>query len=232
MAAALAGGAVLLAAPWMVLAAIAAIGTGSAAWSAEGSAQQQGQRRLWLESPPAISALYRAAAARYGLDWAVLAGVGKVECDHGRDAEPSCRQPGAVNGAGAGGPMQFLASTWSRYGVDGDHDGRRDRWDPADAIYAAANYLSAAGAPGDYRKALFAYNHASWYVSDVLRWASRYRAAAADRDRGGGRGRSELAPVANLDTCAVHRGIHGSPRAGRRTSRAGPDARCRRPSRP
>jgi hypothetical protein len=183
VAATLASGAVLLAVPWMLLAAIAAIATGSTAWSAEGSAQQQGSGPV-AGIPAGYLGLYRAAAARYGLDWAVLAGVGKVECDHGRDAEPSCRQMGRVNGAGAGGPMQFLASTWSRYGVDGDQDGRRDRWDPADAIYAAANYLSAAGAPGDYRMALFAYNHASWYVSDVLGWASRYRAAAAYQDTG------------------------------------------------
>ena len=95
-------------------------------------------------------ALYQAAARRYGLDWAILAGIGKVECDHGRDPDPSCTQEGAVNSAGAGGPMQFIASTWARYGVDGDGDGRADRWDPADAIYAAANYLRASGAPGDY----------------------------------------------------------------------------------
>jgi len=129
--------------------------------------------------PPEYLRLYQAAAARYGLDWAILAGIGKVECDHGRDPDPACTQEGAVNGAGAGGPMQFLASTWARYGVDGDGDGRIDRWDPADAIYGAANYLRAAGAPGDYRGAIFAYNHAGWYVHEVERWAAVYRGAAA-----------------------------------------------------
>jgi transglycosylase-like protein with SLT domain len=121
--------------------------------------------------------LYERAALRYGLDWAVLAGIGKVECDHGRDPDPSCSQPGAVNYAGAGGPMQFLATTWARYGVDGNGDGVADRWSQADAIYAAANYLRAAGAPADYTRALLAYNHARWYVSEVEAWAARYRGA-------------------------------------------------------
>jgi transglycosylase-like protein with SLT domain len=131
------------------------------------------------EIPPRFLALYEQAAARYGLDWAVLAGIGKVECDHGRDADPSCSRPGVVNAAGAGGPMQFIASTWASYGVDGDGDGRVDRWDPADAIFAAANYLSSCGAPRDYRSAILAYNHAWWYVAEVQRWAARYRGSAA-----------------------------------------------------
>jgi hypothetical protein len=130
------------------------------------------------EIPARFLALYEQAAARYGLDWAVLAGIGRVECDHGRDADPSCSRPGAVNEAGAGGPMQFIASTWARYGVDGDGDGRADRWDPADAIFAAANYLASSGAPSDYDRAILAYNHAGWYVAEVQRWAARYRGSA------------------------------------------------------
>ncbi len=116
------------------------------------------------EIPPEYLRLYQAAGKHYGLDWAILAGIGKVECDHGRDPDPSCTQEGAVNSAGAGGPMQFLASTWATYGVDADGDGRIDRWNPADAIYGAANYLHASGAPGNYRAAIYAYNHAGWYV--------------------------------------------------------------------
>jgi hypothetical protein len=131
------------------------------------------------EIPQRYIALYERAAARYGLDWAILAGIGKVECDHGRDPDPSCGQEGMVNGAGAGGPMQFIASTWARYGVDGDGDGRVDRWDAADAIYSAANYLRASGAPGDYGRALLSYNRAGWYVTEVEGWAARYRGAAA-----------------------------------------------------
>jgi Transglycosylase SLT domain len=128
------------------------------------------------EIPARYLALYMAAAARYRIDWAVLAAIGRVECDHGRDPDPACTREGAVNAAGAGGPMQFLASTWSRFGVDGDDDGRVDRWDPADAIYAAARYLRAMGAPRRTVAAIFAYNHANWYVAEVQRWAARYRA--------------------------------------------------------
>jgi hypothetical protein len=130
------------------------------------------------EIPPLYLSLYEQAAQRYGLSWAILAGIGKVECDDGRDPAPSCSEEGVVNSAGAGGPMQFLASTWAQYGVDVSGGGRADRWDPADAIFAAANYLRASGAPGDYREALYAYNHAGWYVAEVEAWAARYGAPA------------------------------------------------------
>ncbi len=145
----------------------------------DGQAESFGvSARAAREIPALYLSLYQQAAERYGLDWAILAGIGRVECDHGRDPDPSCTREGSVNSAGAGGPAQFIASTWSRYGVDGDGDGRIDRWDPADAIYGMANYLHASGAPGDYRKAIFAYNHAGWYVAEVERWASLYRGAA------------------------------------------------------
>jgi hypothetical protein len=130
------------------------------------------------EIPPLYLNLYEQAAQRYGLNWAILAGIGKVECDHGRDPAPSCTREGAVNSAGAGGPMQFIASTWAKYGVDVNGNERPDRWDAADAIYGAANYLHASGAPGDYRAAIFAYNHADSYVADVEAWAARYRGPA------------------------------------------------------
>jgi len=120
------------------------------------------------EIPAQYLLLYERAARRYGLDWAILAGIGRVECDHGQDPDPACTKEGVVNSAGAGGPMQFIASTWARYG-------RADRWDPADAIYSAANYLRASGAPADYNRAILAYNHAQWYVTDVEQWAARYR---------------------------------------------------------
>lgn len=155
--------------------AVVALAGLSAAPPAGAAAAYGVSARALAEISPSYLALYRQAAARYRLDWAVLAGIGKVECDHGRDPDPSCTREGSVNAAGAGGPAQFLASTWSAYGVDGDGDGRADRWDPADAIFSMANYLHASGAPGDYRKAIFAYNHAGWYVVEVERWASLYR---------------------------------------------------------
>jgi hypothetical protein len=126
------------------------------------------------EIPPRYLSLYERAGERFGISWTLLAGVGKVECDHGRDPDPSCTQEGVVNSAGAGGPMQFLASTWARYGVDGDGDGRVDRWDPADAINGAARYLRASGASRDTRAALLAYNHTTWYAEEVEAWAARY----------------------------------------------------------
>lgn len=129
--------------------------------------------------PARYLALYENAAQRFGVDWAILAAIGKVECDHGRDPDPSCTREGATNSAGAGGPMQFLAATWARYGLEVDGDGRADRWSQADAIYSAANYLHASGAPQDNEAAVFAYNHARWYVAEVLRWAALYRGAHA-----------------------------------------------------
>jgi hypothetical protein len=127
------------------------------------------------EIPGEFLRLYLQAGQRYGVDWAIVAGMGKVECDHGRDADPSCSREGAVNSAGAGGPMQFIAATWTRYEVDADADGVSDRWDASDAIFTAARYLASSGAPTDYRRAILSYNHADWYVTDVESWAARYR---------------------------------------------------------
>jgi len=83
--------------------------------------------------------------------------------------------------------MQFSLvgspSTWDSYGVDGDHDGRVSPYDPTDAIPAAARYLRA---PRDYRAALFAYNHADWYVNEVLAKAAQYRGNHRTVIAGGG----------------------------------------------
>ena len=172
----------------------------SGAWEAGGAGgvSQLARRDI----PAARLVLYRQAARRYSLDWAVIAAIGKVECDHGRDPDPSCGHPGAVNGAGAGGPMQFVAPTWARYGVDGDGDGVSSRWDPADAIYSAANYLHASGAPTDVARAILAYNHSRAYLAEVERWADRYRASSvADGSlatagaRSGGQGSLGAAPT-------------------------------------
>jgi hypothetical protein len=61
-----------------------------------------------------------------------------------------------------------MPATWKSYGVDANRDGRKDPFNPVDAIFAAARYLKAAGAADDLRKAIFAYNHADWYVESVL----------------------------------------------------------------
>jgi hypothetical protein len=140
--------------------------------------------------PSRYVAIYRHTGVEQGIDWAVLAAIGKVETDHGRSRLPGVRS--GVNCAGAAGPMQLgvgagdhgcgdAGNAWETYGTDGNHDGVRDVYDPEDAVPAAAAYLRAAGAPDDYRRAIFAYNHASWYVSEVLTWAERYRGATVNR---------------------------------------------------
>jgi hypothetical protein len=192
----LAGSAAALAAIYfMLVATLAALGGSSSATLDGGSSGAAvGVSALARREIPLVYLrLYEGAARRYGLDWAVLAGIGKVECDHGRDPDPSCTREGSMNAAGAGGPMQFIASTWKRFGVDADGDGRVDRWSPADAIYSAASYLRSSGAPGDYARAIFAYNAAGWYVANVLGWAAKYRgpaslATAASTDGGAGEG--------------------------------------------
>jgi cell wall-associated NlpC family hydrolase len=127
--------------------------------------------------PPEYLRLFLAAGSAYGVPWSVLAGIGKVECDDGQDPDPACTQEGATNSAGAGGPMQFLASTWQEYGVSVD-GGPPDRWNAADAIFTAARYLRANGAPQELERAIFAYNHSREYVAEVLRWAAHYEREA------------------------------------------------------
>jgi cell wall-associated NlpC family hydrolase len=127
--------------------------------------------------PPAYLTLYEAAAATCpGLPWTVLAGIGKVESDHGRSALPGVRS--GANFVGAEGPMQFEPATFAQYAVDGSHDGRVSPYDPADAIYTTAAMLcangAASGTSAGIRQAIFAYNHSHAYVTSVLTWASRY----------------------------------------------------------
>ena len=110
--------------------------------------------------PAELMALYQQAEADYGVPWSLLAAINSVESDFGKNVGPSS--------AGAQGPMQFMPDTWKEFMVDGNHDGRKDVMDPADAIPGAAKLLKKSGAPDDLRKAVFAYNHADWYVDKVL----------------------------------------------------------------
>jgi cell wall-associated NlpC family hydrolase len=138
--------------------------------------------------PPDYLLLYEQAGVAFDVPWQVLAGIGKVECDHGRNPDPACWQEGAENAAGAGGPMQFLASTWKEYGIAASGSGTPDRWNPADAIVSAANFLKANGAPDNIEQAVFAYNHSDAYVQQVLAWADLYANVY-------GAGASESAPA-------------------------------------
>jgi membrane-bound lytic murein transglycosylase B len=121
-------------------------------------------RRIKVAPPRPAGILlgyYRRAQRRFGVAWQVLAGVNFVESAFGRLRNSSV--------SGAQGPMQFIPATWRAYGLGGDvHE-------PRDAILAAANYLHARGAPGNYRRALFAYNPSGLYVDAVLRYARHIR---------------------------------------------------------
>jgi murein DD-endopeptidase MepM/ murein hydrolase activator NlpD len=98
----------------------------------------------------------------------VLAAINKVESNFGQNMGPSS--------AGAIGWMQFMPDTWSSWGVDANGDGIADPWDATDAIYSAARYLAASGAATDIRSAVFSYNHADWYVDEVLQLAQQFDA--------------------------------------------------------
>jgi hypothetical protein len=110
--------------------------------------------------PPFLLPIYQAAGIQYGVRWEILAAINEIETDYGRNLN--------VSSAGALGWMQFMPATWKAYGVDANGDGEKDPYNPVDAIFAAARYLRAAGAEKDLRKAIFAYNHADWYVDSVL----------------------------------------------------------------
>jgi murein DD-endopeptidase MepM/ murein hydrolase activator NlpD len=126
-----------------------------------------------LSTPPATPAvlsydqlrdLWQRAGAAYGVPWQILGAINKVESNFGQNMGPSS--------AGAVGWMQFMPSTWDRWGTDADGDGVADPWDPEDAVYSAARYLAAAGAHTDLSRAVFAYNHAQWYVDQILSLAA------------------------------------------------------------
>jgi soluble lytic murein transglycosylase-like protein len=113
-----------------------------------------------FQIPPGLLPIYQAAGIQYNVPWAVLAAINAVETDYGRNL--------SISSAGAEGWMQFIPSTWAKYGVDATNSGTADPYNPVDAIFAAARYLDAAGASKNLGKAIFAYNHANWYVQSVL----------------------------------------------------------------
>jgi len=141
--------------------------------------QLRPSRAATADIPAGYLRSYQAAAGRCpGLSWTVLAGIGKVESDHGRAPLPGVRS--GWNFAGAAGPMQFgigvgrAGNAWATYGRDYDGDGRRSVYDSGDAIPAAARYLCAHGAPRRLDRAIYAYNHSWAYVARVKAIARRY----------------------------------------------------------
>ena len=130
--------------------------------------------------PPVLIPIYQGAAARYGLGpqgASVLAGINEIETAFGTNLN--------VSSAGAMGWMQFISSTWEIYGVDANGDGVKDPYNPEDAIFAAASYLSAAGMPADTYDAIYSYNHADWYVAEVLANAACYAGIGSSAAGGG-----------------------------------------------
>jgi Transglycosylase SLT domain len=119
--------------------------------------------------PAVLIPIYQRASAAYGLGPQgpnVLAAINGIETAFGTNLN--------VSSAGAVGWMQFMPATWDTYGVDANGDGVRDPYNPEDAIFAAAKYLRASGMPADTAGAIFSYNHADWYVADVLANAECY----------------------------------------------------------
>jgi murein DD-endopeptidase MepM/ murein hydrolase activator NlpD len=116
--------------------------------------------------------LWQRDGAAYGVPWQVLASINKIESNFGRNMGPSS--------AGAIGWMQFMPSTWERWGVDADGDGIANPWSPEDAIAAAARYLAASGGQSDISRAVFSYNHAQWYVDEVLQLAQLVGSSGVD----------------------------------------------------
>ncbi|MGC1167028.1 MAG: lytic murein transglycosylase [Solirubrobacterales bacterium] len=125
-----------------------------------------------FEIPPFLLPIYQACGTEYGIPWEVLASINKIETGFGTNLN--------VSSAGAVGWMQFLPSSWEMYGVDANGDGRKDPYNPVDAICAAASYLKAAGGNEDLYDAIFAYNHADWYVQEVLLYARAYGKLPSD----------------------------------------------------
>lgn len=133
--------------------------------------------------PPSYLTLYIGAARTCpGLPWQVLAAIGSIESDHGRSTAADVHGPTGY--ASVEGPMQFEPSTFAEYAVQADPRRPVSPYDPADAIYSAARMLCAAGARGGSEsglyQAIYAYNHAGWYVNDVLGLARRYSGPVAE----------------------------------------------------
>jgi Transglycosylase SLT domain len=125
-----------------------------------------------FEIPPFLLPIYQACGTEYGIPWEVLAAINKIETGFGTNLN--------VSSAGAVGWMQFLPSSWETFGLDANGDGRKDPYNPVDAICAAAHYLKLAGGSKHLYEAILAYNHADWYAQEVLLYARAYGRLPSD----------------------------------------------------
>jgi hypothetical protein len=125
-----------------------------------------------FEIPPFLLPIYQACGTQYGIPWPVLAAINKIETAFGTNVN--------VSSAGAVGWMQFMPDTWRTWGVDATGDRKADPYNPVDAICSAARYLKKSGGQTDLRGAIFAYNHADWYVDEVLLYAKQYGSLPQD----------------------------------------------------
>jgi membrane-bound lytic murein transglycosylase B len=153
-----------------------------------------------VAAPSFLLPIYAAASQQYELGPAgpsILAAINEIESGFGQNLGPSS--------AGAVGWMQFMPSTWAEYGVDANGDGVTDPNNPNDAIFAAARYLRAAGMPDDPEGAVFSYNHADWYVAEVMA-----RAACFSGIGNGAIGGLSLIPKQQVLLCAPDKAARDS----------------------
>ena len=167
--------------------------------------------------PAGLSAIFEGAASRYGLGSegaAILAAINYVESDFGMSSLPGVRS--GANSAGAAGPMQIgiggaAGDTWDgvKAAAPGDPPGQApDVYNEADAVYSAARYLASNGMtadPSTWQRAVFAYNHAGWYVSEVLSRAQAYY------QRGLGGGGATAVSWPGQQQCSVQSGGYADP---------------------
>ena len=183
--------------PMVLVGGAALLFAGGAGTNCSNTAQNATQPAVSAEAANSIPNTYlkwfQKAGLQFNVPWTILAGIGKVESDDGRTTLPGVTQASVSNAFGAAGPMQIgikgaSGNAWGGLPVhpasqavngvatDEDGDGVASVYEPADAIAGAAKYLVAHGVQQDPTAAIFAYNHADWYVQEVLSWASTYAA--------------------------------------------------------
>ncbi|MGH3211199.1 MAG: NlpC/P60 family protein [Trebonia sp.] len=167
------------------------------------TAGNQAQPAVSAEAANSIPANYlkwfQRVGLQYNVPWTILAGIGKVESDDGRTTLPGVNS--GSNAFGAAGPMQIgirgaSGDAWATYATVEDGNPPASVYDPADAIAGAAKYLVAHGVQQNVTAAIFSYNHADWYVQEVLQWASTYAAGGftvADTNQVGATGTAAAA---------------------------------------